>query len=201
MARYVQEILDQVSPNADQVTIDPSGNWSTGSTSTPASKQNGYHDNYDDDTDEDLVEVSDFRIRSIKSEAIQTPQSFAQTPPLSSREASSVPRTGSKRKSEVIDLTLSDDDEPARPAKKVNSYNAPPSVPDPSRRYQIPSFGRISQPHHTHPHLQALPSGLGNAPSSAQSHHTAYSQYRQPTRQSYSGQGTSAYPTYLGSSP
>lgn len=200
--QYVQEILDQVSRNTDQVTIDPSGNWSTGSTATPASNQNGYHDSYDDESDEDLVEVPDFRIRSIKNEAVPTPQSYVQTPPLSSREASSVPRTGNKRKSEVIDLTLSDDEEPPRPAKKVNSYNAPSSVPDPSRRYHAPSFGRVSQPHHTLPHLQNVPSGMGNnAPTSSHSHHGTYTQYRQPPRQSYPGQGTSAYPTYLGSSP
>ena len=198
----MQEILDQVSSHTDQVTIDPNGNWSSGSTSTPGSKPNRSEEYYDDDSDGDLVEVPDFRVRSIKTEAVPTPRSYVQTPPLSSREASSVPRTGTKRKSEVIDLTLSDDDEPPRPAKKVNSYNAPPSAPELPLRYQIPSFSRISQPHHTHPHMQTVPGGSGlNNPSTSQSHNTVFGQYHQPTRQSYPGQGTSAYPTYLGSSP
>lgn len=202
---YVQEILDQVSSNTDQVTIDPNGKWSSGNSSTSASRNNGYDDHYNDDSDEDLVEVPDFRSRSIKGEARPTPQSYVQTPPLSSREASSVPRTGSKRKSEVIDLTLSDDDEPARPNKKVNSYNALPSVPESSRRYQIPSFGRTSQPHLTQPHPQTVPAGLSMSihapPSSHNLLHGAYSQYRQPSRQNYPGPGTSSYPTFLDSSP
>lgn len=197
----MQEILDQVSSNTDQVTIDPNGNWSSGNTSTPASKPNRSNEYYDDDSDGDLVEVPDFRIRSIKTEAVPTPPSFVQTPPLSSREASSVPRTGTKRKSEVIDLTLSDDDEPPRPAKKVNSYNAPPSAPELSLRYQIPSFGRISQPHHTLPR-QTLHGGVGvHNPSTSQGHNDVFGQYRPPSRPSYPGQGTSSYPTYLGSSP
>lgn len=205
--QYVQEILDQVSKTTDQVTIDPNGKWSSANNATQTPKRNGYHDSYNDESDEDLVEIPDYRIRSIKSEAIYTPQSLAQTPSLSSREASSVPRTGNKRKSEVIDLTLSDeDDEPARPAKKVNSYHTPSSLPDPSRRYQVPSLSRTSAPQHpqAHQHYQSMPVSMrvDAPPSSSQTHHGAYGQYRTPApRQSFSGQGTSTYPTYLGSSP
>ncbi|KAK3061236.1 hypothetical protein LTS18_006714, partial [Coniosporium uncinatum] len=85
----------------------------------------------DEDSD-DLVEIPDYRTRAstLKMEPANTPFSFS-TPPVSatSREASTAgsgaaPRVGSKRKSEVIDLTLSDDDEPARPAKRP-AYGTP----------------------------------------------------------------------------
>jgi hypothetical protein len=52
------------------------------------------------------------------------PNQPSMTPPVA---YSSGPRPGQKRKSEVIDLTLSDDDEP--PAKKPH-YSTPNSLPD-----------------------------------------------------------------------
>ncbi|CAI6333441.1 unnamed protein product [Periconia digitata] len=119
---YVQEILSKVPKAVDQVTVEPDGRWSIQAANT-SSKSNAHSD--DDDSDEDLVEISGPRVNTIKSEVFATPQSLARTPPIPSREASSAPRTGSKRGSEVIDLTLSDDDEPVRPTKKVAQGDPP----------------------------------------------------------------------------
>jgi len=108
--QYVEEILSKAR-NTDQVTIQPSGEWSTEKDVKP--KQNGHHD----DSDDDLIEIPDYRVQAIKTEAAPTPTSLS-TPPLPSRETSTAPRSAQKRKSEVVDLTLSDDDEPVRPTKK-----------------------------------------------------------------------------------
>ncbi|KAF2715174.1 zf-MIZ-domain-containing protein [Pleomassaria siparia CBS 279.74] len=120
---YFKEILDSVPKGTDQVTVEPDGQWSNEKEeSTP--RNSGYGYGGSPDSEEELVEISDYRVSAIKNEAY-TPQSLTHTPPLSSREASTAPRTGSKRGSEVIDLTLSDDDEPPRPAKKALPNTAP----------------------------------------------------------------------------
>ncbi|EON65978.1 hypothetical protein W97_05220 [Coniosporium apollinis CBS 100218] len=148
--QYVQEILQQTSRSTDQVTIEPDGKWSTGASINVSAITNGTYKTQapDPDSDDDIVEVSDYRINNIKAEATNTPISLARTPPMSSREPSMVnsaaPRsgTGSKRTHDVVDLTLSDDedDEPVRPNKRV-AYSTPNSNPDPVRK---PSFGKPS---------------------------------------------------------
>lgn len=147
--QYVQEILSSVPRSTEQVTIEPNGRWSH--VNENQTSRNGATSKYDDEDSDDLVEISDYRVASLKTEASNTPLSLARTPPLSSREASTVasaPRTGSKRASDVIDLTLSDDDEPPRPVKKV-AYNTPNSLPDPSRNpFRQPS---LSNNTHTRP--------------------------------------------------
>ncbi|KAL1608383.1 E3 SUMO-protein ligase pli1 [Paraconiothyrium brasiliense] len=194
---YVQDILSNVSRSTDQVTVEPDGQWRS-EKEPPATnrKSNGsaYGYNYDeeDDSEEELVEIPDYRLSAIKSEAAPTPQSLQsiRTPPAPSREASSAPRTGSKRSSEVIDLTLSDDDEP-RP-KKV-AYSTPNSAPDRMRQYQLPSYSS----------MHSRPDGVRMDPPLAQTRHS-YGTYREPqahSNTSYPGQGTSAYPAYIDSSP
>jgi E3 SUMO-protein ligase PIAS1 len=208
-ARYVQEILQSVSKSTDQVTIEPNGEWhhtqpGNEQTPRPNGHGNGYADSYDDDdSEDDLVDITDSRSRisAIKSEAVPTPQSLARTPPLSSREASSAPRTGNKRASEVIDLTLSDEDEPPRPAKKV-AYNTPTSLPDPVHRYQQPppTFGSSSVP--MRPQAQSFNSIPAMRLDPPRNHPEAPPSYRPPPpRNSFSGYGSSTHPTYLGSSP
>ena len=54
-----------------------------------------------------------------------------------------------------MDLTLSDDDEPVRPAKKV-AYSTPNSLPDPSRRYQLPPLSHSNSAAHSRPSATAL---------------------------------------------
>ncbi|KAF2490469.1 hypothetical protein BU16DRAFT_470680 [Lophium mytilinum] len=139
--QYAKEILQSVSGSTDQVTIEPDGTWSQGANTENQTPRNGTVANDEDDSD-DLVEISDYRLNNLKVEAAGSPLSLARTPPMSSREAStalSAPRSSHKRTSDVIDLTLSDDDEP-RPAKKV-AYHTPSSLPDPSRNgYRAPSY-------------------------------------------------------------
>ncbi|KAF2463751.1 uncharacterized protein BDR25DRAFT_244893 [Lindgomyces ingoldianus] len=201
--QYVQEILDSVPKGTDQVTIEPNGDWSNGNKTEPQPYRNGSTAAHEDNSDDELVEIPDYRVSAIKSEAIYTPLSMAQTTPLSSREASTAPRTGQKRTSEVIDLTLSDDDEPSRPAKKV-AYHTPSSLPDPSRRYQMPSFGVSSAP--IRPQAPSL--NHNNMPSSLRLDLSApsptlppYGAYRPPLpRSAYPDQGLGTYPNY-GNSP
>jgi len=142
----------------------------------------------EDDCNDDLVEISDPRVKGLKGEASSTPYSLLSTPPIFSREASTPhsatngTRSGHKRKSEVIDLTLSDDDEPPRPAKR-QSYHTPISLPDAARNgYQLPNgslyhaptanhnsfhLGRPLLPHSSHslPMAAVAPMGASISPS------------------------------------
>ncbi len=208
--RYVEEILAEVK-NADQVTISPTGEWSTQKSPSPPRKNGAA---VQDDSDDDLIEIPDYRVASIKSEAVQTP-TYLSTPPLPSREPSTAPRLGTKRTSEVVDLTLSDDDEPPRPAKKV-AYQPPPSHPDIPRRYELPP--PIPRPSHydgSSSSYRTPPSGtrLDYPPRPQNPYHQSregWDSYRlppprthPPPPQSYTGSstGSSRYPAYLGSSP
>jgi E3 SUMO-protein ligase PIAS1 len=140
--------------DTDQVTIEPNGKWSRGNKNDSQTPRNSKAA-HDTGSDDDIIEITDYRVTNIKSEAaMHTPLSATRTPPLSSRDSSTAPRTGSKRKSEVIDLTLSDDDEPPRPAKKV-SYNTPSSLPDSSFRNRVPTFGNPAPSLAEHPQLQS----------------------------------------------
>jgi E3 SUMO-protein ligase PIAS1 len=211
------------------VTIEPDGRWSYDDpTKSDAPYQNGYGAAHDD-SDDDLIEVTDHRLSAIKAEFATTPLSMTRTPPLSSREASSAPRTGSKRKSEVIDLTLSDEDEePVRPTKKVNSHQTTLNFRESSSRTQNPPSASsytsarsfYTPPTHSYP-PPTLPPPNGNVPPhhrvsnptfatpvNVQSRYgSSYTtldhtgSYLPPPRPSYPGQGTSSYPTYLDSSP
>lgn len=199
--QYVEEILNKIK-NLDQVIIKPTGEWTTQSENlSPTKKGNGAH--YD--SDDDLVEIQDYRIRAIKTETAPTPTSLG-TPPLPSRETSTAPRSSTKRPIEVVDL-ISDDDEP--PVKKV-AYSTPSSLPDPSRRYQLPlphaSAHSRPLPPSYHSTLPGTASTYPQSPSTPPNRNNTYEpSYRPPpplsSRPSYPGQGTSTYPTYLGSSP
>jgi E3 SUMO-protein ligase PIAS1 len=124
------------------VTIEPNGKWSYSGVSNGKSATNGVKHEYDEDDSDDLVEISEDLQTIVKNEAVASPFSLTLTPQVPSpRSAASAPRAGQKRKSEVIDLTLSDDDEP--PAKR-QAYDTPNSLPD--RRNGYPSF-RTSSSH------------------------------------------------------
>lgn len=64
--QYVEDILSKAR-SADQVTIQASGEWSLDKEPSPP-RRSGYGA-HDDDSDEDLVEVSDYRIAAIKTES------------------------------------------------------------------------------------------------------------------------------------
>ena len=195
--QYVEDILNKAR-NADQVTIEPNGEWST--EKDQPSKTNGY--SAQDDSDDDIIEIPRYRIGAIKSEFGLTPKPTA-TPPMISRETSTAPKSGSKRPAEVVDLTLSDDDEPVRPAKKV-AYSTPNSLPDTSRRYQLPPLGSSNPAAHSRPlppSYHSTPSGIHPVNPLARMSYGAYQTLPSASRLSYSGQGTPNYPSHFDSSP
>lgn len=213
--QYVEEILAKVK-NADQVTISPTGEWSTQQEPSPP-RRNGNAvaaDDSDDDDDDDIVEIPDYRVASIKSEAVQTP-TYLSTPPMPSREPSTAPRSGSKRTAEVVDLTFSDDDEPPRPAKKV-AYRPPTNPPEPSRRYHVPppiprpthysSYSSSSYrppPPETRLNYPPRPyTPQGPPPHSDRDHYRPPPPGYRAASHTYTspGAGSARYPAYLGSS-
>ena len=171
--KYFEDILQKTSSSIEKVTLEPDGQWHIvkEEESQPAAQSSrdnrAKYDNDFDDSDDDIVEVvsnaSASRPRPNNGVPLgsgSTPSflgahlsgaSHAMTPPLSSRGPSAAPSTssaqpGQKRAaSSVIDLTLSDDDEP--PAKRLStnssthpgltssitpqSYSTPTSLPDP----------------------------------------------------------------------
>ncbi|KIW97004.1 uncharacterized protein Z519_02395 [Cladophialophora bantiana CBS 173.52] len=136
--QYVNDILNLTPKSVEAVTVEVDGRWhiqsetdTTGRRSNPTPSDD-YDDDDDGDGDDDgdLVEISNGP--SFRPSNLETLTPFSvKTPPLSSREVSIAP-SGSKpsshnkkRPREVIDLTLSDDED-ARPAPKAprmsNSY-------------------------------------------------------------------------------
>lgn len=123
--RYFLDILIKTPKSVESVTIDVDGRWSV-AVEASNSPMPDSEDEYDER--DDIIEISDSRVSRIKGET--TPSSVS---PIarSSRELSSIPRGGSSKRpiSHVIDLTLSDDDDdPPRPAKRINSFLTPSSM-------------------------------------------------------------------------
>ncbi|KAK5654151.1 hypothetical protein OQA88_7582 [Cercophora sp. LCS_1] len=115
---YVREILNATPDELDQVTIDPFGKWSLPGAKKPAKTVSHQASIIDDD---DVV-VSYASNPAASASTSKTP---ASTVSLTGTPNSATPpstRTGSKRQApEVIDLTLSDDDEPeVRAPKRPN---------------------------------------------------------------------------------
>ncbi|KAL1302504.1 hypothetical protein AAFC00_002893 [Neodothiora populina] len=127
--QYVQDILQQTSSSTEQVTIEPDGSWHPvvqGDDSAGNRGKGQARASYDNDSDDDIIEIQESTTGKVKNEPVAaTPGIAQQTPPLSSREASMATpvtaRPTAKRPSAVIDLTLSDDDEPPRPAKRMHT--------------------------------------------------------------------------------
>ena len=120
----------------DQVTIEPNGKWSRTSGLTPApSKSNGRAKS--SDGEDDLIEIRDMpQVANVKREATSE-GSVLRTPPISSREQSTSsgvppPPSSNKRSSgQVVDLTLSsdEDEEPIRPAKRQLTHRLSNTLP------------------------------------------------------------------------
>lgn len=126
--QYVNDILNSTPRDVEAVTIEPDGRWHIqmeGESSNRTSNPTPSDDDDDDDDDEDLVEIA--RERRPKVEKMLTPHT-----PLSSREESTAPsasRSSNKRPHNVIDLTLSDDedDAPAPKAARASNHSSDPS--------------------------------------------------------------------------
>lgn len=121
-SRYVDEILQSTSTETEQVTIEPSGAWAKpddpGQSTSPRNSPAANIDN-------DLIEITDESFPPLKREPESQRSLFNNVTPTPSREASSVssaqrPSSNKRPASQVIDLTLSDEDEePPRPAKRM----------------------------------------------------------------------------------
>ncbi|KAG7290296.1 hypothetical protein NEMBOFW57_000295 [Staphylotrichum longicolle] len=119
---YARQILAQTSDSIEQVTIEPNGEWAV-----PGAKKVTATPNPDasfvDDDDVVISEVSKTAGRSTAAPSVvSVPTPHLATPTsVASRDTSAAPRSSNKRPApEVIDLTLSDDDEPPRPVKRAN---------------------------------------------------------------------------------
>jgi E3 SUMO-protein ligase PIAS1 len=129
----VQNILKSTSRSVDQVTIEPDGTWTQhAKAASPANVNAG--------DDDDLVEIKDSRVTALKQgntptpslSSIRTPQT-ASREPSTSRTTSQISTNGKRPISQVIDLTLSDDDDdnPPRAPKRqfgASMYGTPPSM-------------------------------------------------------------------------
>ncbi|KXJ97544.1 PINIT domain-domain-containing protein [Microdochium bolleyi] len=123
---YAREILEQTSESEEQVTIEPDGSWRPQG-SDHGTRSNGYADSsakVEDDDDLLIMSAPSFNgfVDSFGT-PIRQLTTDTSTPTGGSREPVAPPRSGgTKRTAEVIDLTLSSDDEEpvARPAKRQN---------------------------------------------------------------------------------
>ena len=130
--QYVDDILKATPKSVDQVTIEPDGKWSTRSNAkSPRRSTNGHRSSDDED---DLVEIQEVpRIASIKTEASHE-SGMLRTPPTSSREpstSSGAHSSGSRKRpvAQVVDLTLSDEDEDEVRLPKRRNNTGPPHEP------------------------------------------------------------------------
>jgi hypothetical protein len=136
---YILDILHNTSADTEQVTVEPDGRWHLNQThsSTPATgSRKRKADATPDFDDDDLIVLDDFQPSKTNGTTVSSTltASSIRTPPLNAREGSATmsQRSASKRpRQEVIDLTLSDDeeDQDARPAVKRTSTNQTTSLP------------------------------------------------------------------------
>ncbi|KAI1268665.1 hypothetical protein F5Y18DRAFT_441415 [Xylariaceae sp. FL1019] len=126
---YVKDILENTSDSLDQVTIEPNGQWHKNASSENPRKRARTSNSASIDVDDDISFLPSGQGSShgghSGAHAYSTPSRSFATPSASSREPSGAPRSTNKRAAtEVIDLTLSsdEDDEPfaLRPPKRQN---------------------------------------------------------------------------------
>ncbi|KAL2201566.1 PINIT domain-containing protein [Corynascus similis CBS 632.67] len=127
---YARQILTQTPESVEQVTIEPNGEWVA-----PGAKKEVTPNHEASFVDDDDIVVSEVT-RAAGKISTGLSQTTAPTPHLAtptsvaSRDTSAAPRSSNKRPApEVIDLTLSDDDEPPRPVKRANHGHGFPSGP------------------------------------------------------------------------
>lgn len=110
------------SSSVDQVTIEPSGKWSVQAVQ-PEEQTTPKETSFVDDDDLVISETNFVGARGLVTPNRSTTN--FETPVRGSRESSTMARSATSNKrpaAEVIDLTLSDDDEPPdRPAKRQNT--------------------------------------------------------------------------------
>ena len=129
--RYARQILAQTTDAVEQVTIEPNGEWAV-----PGAKKEATPNQEASYLDDDDIVVS--QVTKTAGRASTGPAQVAASTPhlatptsVASRDTSAAPRSSKKRPApEVIDLTLSDDDdEPPRPVKRSNYGGGYSTVP------------------------------------------------------------------------
>ncbi|KAJ6024503.1 hypothetical protein N7540_005300 [Penicillium herquei] len=144
--QYVDEILKSTESEVDQVVVEPNGDWSQPDNSN-AAKLGGTTPTTDDD---DLIEISEPSLGTVKQEPI-TSNILLERTPAQSREtstpSSAVRMSSKKRPAAVIDLTASDDEDdvnesPGPPLKRpvLNFVRGPSS----QELYQPPASSPLS---------------------------------------------------------
>lgn len=131
--QFFQDILNSTD-DVEQVTIEPNGEWHR--VKEVADSQQSKSDNkqsQDDDDDDDLIEITE-----IDNSA------FAAPPTQLSPEATDNLPSRKRPREEVIDLTLSDDDDELpisrikRPSLASPTDMSRPTLPAPSFRFNLP---------------------------------------------------------------
>ncbi|PIA91599.1 E3 SUMO-protein ligase pli1 [Cercospora beticola] len=236
--KYFEEILQKTPSSIEKVTVEPDGQWhiikeEEAQPAGHSSRGNRatYDDDFDDDEDFQIVENPASRttrptngvpLGNSSTTSLLSPAAgagYAMTPPLSSRGPSVAPSTsstqiGSKRAaSSVIDLTLSDDDEPPRPAKRQSTntstqpgltsltsqpYPTPTSLPDP--RYTSYASGQSNSTDAFRASVNATRPGSSHGWSGASSEQFGSTQYMSRDHTSRSGSpfraGSSQSPSF-----
>ena len=131
-ARYVKDILESTPSSLEQVKIEPDGRWADASGTEPSAAGNiNAGDSRDGNDDDELLEIRSTRINDLRS----TPNT--KTPPATVDRSSTTytepPRSGASKRShdQIIDLTLSDEEDSVAPGGKRPALNWTPSVPKP----------------------------------------------------------------------
>ncbi|KAK8021237.1 SUMO ligase SizA [Apiospora arundinis] len=128
--QYVKDILDRTSENTEQVTIEPDGQWRAQASSEPEPKRPRYSSGVNasviDDDDDEVVPLDSFSLQSARN-TLTPNQSLFGTPGSAQGNGNGSSSGSRKRPAEVIDLTLSDDedDEPVRAPKRQNAGTTP----------------------------------------------------------------------------
>ncbi|RPB05779.1 hypothetical protein L873DRAFT_1825051 [Choiromyces venosus 120613-1] len=126
--QYFCEILNNTAKTVDSVTIDVNGAWSAAAESSGTPMPDTDSEDGGDGRDE-VVEISGSRISKLKVDAAPAASSPIAT--ISREGSASVSRGAISTKrpaSQVIDLTISDDEDTVRPAKRINSFHTPTSL-------------------------------------------------------------------------
>lgn len=132
--RYVKDILANTPAQQDQVTIEPDGRWhAPGLEGETIETSRESHDDasYIDDDDDALI-ISDISFVGVDRSCVtpgQAAPGMGTPTTIGSYGSHSIPRasssSGKRPISQVIDLTLSDDDEPPDPAPKRQNFGPP----------------------------------------------------------------------------
>ncbi|KAK2605311.1 hypothetical protein N8I77_008159 [Diaporthe amygdali] len=125
---YVRDILDRTSRSVEQVDIEPNGQWKAhGSVEEEVEPEPEHEALAIDDDDLVISEISYVGNRGTNTPNTLAPTTSTPTPvTAASREGSSMPRSGGNKRphAEVIDLTLSDDEDAPQPPRKKAQYGA-----------------------------------------------------------------------------